>query len=88
MRLLFLQTQRETDRFLTVSGVQSTFAMKQWTLPLPPSGVLLPVEIKDWEYSSEDSHSQTFHLITLSLSLGVPVPRTTQCIRVVYLPQF
>jgi hypothetical protein len=34
------------------------------------------------------SHSQTSRLLTSSLSLGVPVPRTTQCIRGVYLPQF
>ena len=27
------------------------------------------------------SHSQTSFLLTSSLSLGVPVPRTTQCIR-------
>ena len=27
------------------------------------------------------SHSQTSRLLTSSLSLGVPVPRTTQCIR-------
>jgi hypothetical protein len=29
------------------------------------------------------SHSQTSRVLTLSLSLGVPVPRATQCIRVV-----
>jgi hypothetical protein len=29
------------------------------------------------------SHSQTSRLLTSSLSLGVPVPRATQCIRVV-----
>ncbi len=34
------------------------------------------------------SHSQTSRILTSSLSLGVPVPRTTQCIRGVYLPQF
>ena len=27
------------------------------------------------------SHSQTSRLLTSSLSLGVPVPRTTQCMR-------
>ena len=27
------------------------------------------------------SHSQTSHLLTSSLSLGVPVPRPTQCMR-------
>ncbi len=40
--------------------------MKQWTLPLPPSGVLFPVEIKDWEYSSEDDiQNNPFLSITL-----------------------
>ena len=29
------------------------------------------------------SHSQTSRLLTSSLSLGVPVPRATQCLRVV-----
>jgi hypothetical protein len=29
------------------------------------------------------SHSQTSRLLTSSLSLGVPVPRPTQCVRVV-----
>jgi hypothetical protein len=29
------------------------------------------------------SHSQTSRLLTSSLSLGVPVPRSTQCMRVV-----
>ncbi len=31
------------------------------------------------------SHSQTFRLLTSSLSLGIPVPRTTQCIRVMQI---
>ncbi len=30
---------------------------------------------------TQSSHSQTSRLLTSSLSLGVPVPRTTQCIR-------
>ncbi len=30
---------------------------------------------------THSSHSQTSRLLTSSLSLGVPVPRTTQCIR-------
>ena len=33
------------------------------------------------------SHSQTSRLLTSSLSLGVPVPRTTQCIRDVQIHQ-
>jgi hypothetical protein len=41
-----------------MSGITSTsgrlhsefisYVFKQWTFPLPPSGVLLPPEIKDW----------------------------------------
>ncbi len=51
IRLLFLQTHRETDHFFTSSGVR----------------------VK--------AHSQTSRLLTSSLSLGVPVPRATQCMR-------
>jgi hypothetical protein len=29
----------------------SACAIKQWTLPIPTRGVLLPPEIKDWQYS-------------------------------------
>ena len=34
------------------------------------------------------SHSQTSRLLTSSLSLGVPVPRPTQCLRGVKIPHF
>ena len=40
LRLLFLQTHRETDRFLS-SFRSSPCTIKQWTLPLPPRDVLL-----------------------------------------------
>ena len=33
------------------------------------------------------SHSQTSHLLSSSLSLGIPVPRATQCMRGTYIPQ-
>ena len=39
-----------------------------------------PIESKS---HSHPSHSQTSCLLTSSLSLGVPVPRPTQCVRVV-----
>jgi hypothetical protein len=34
------------------------------------------------------SHSQTSRLLTSSLSLGVPVPRPTQCMGGAYIPLF
>ncbi len=33
------------------------------------------------KYHTHPSHSQTSRLLTSSLSLGVPVPRPTQCLR-------
>ena len=100
VRLLFLQTHRETDRFFTASGVQ---------LPQPDRGyfhflrsVFLPqfksrvglilakaailritLNLDGAPITStthtHPSHSQTSRLLTSSLTLGVPVPRTTQC---------
>jgi hypothetical protein len=32
-------------------------------------------------YHTHPSHSQTSRLLTSSLSLGLPVPRPTQCVR-------
>ncbi len=100
IRLLFLQTHRETDRFSGSSGVQ---------LPEPNRGLfhfrraafsgILKVKVDNTltkttvlrvnlnidgspitsKTNTHPSHSQTSSLLTSSLSLGVPVPRSTQC---------
>ena len=103
VRLLFLQSHRETDRFFAASGVQSAqttsgmFHLRRAAfssglkskvrLPLAKSAVLhininldgAPIESKS---HTHPSHSQTSRLLTSSLSLGTPVPRPTQCVRV------
>jgi hypothetical protein len=101
VRLLFLQTHRETIRFFATSGVQ---------LAQPTSGifhflrVVFSVQLKAKVGSTLDkdedsrinlnidgvsitsrththlSHSRTSRLLTSSQSLGVPVPRATQCL--------
>jgi hypothetical protein len=104
VRLLFLQDHRETDRFFTVSGVQSTestsdqfhflravfsqYLKNKVGLGLPKVEALrinlnidgVPIASKS---HTHPSHSPTSRLLTSSLSLGVPVPRPTQCMRVV-----
>jgi hypothetical protein len=102
IRLLFLQVHRETDRFFTVSGVQSTqsnlgatsFHFRRTALLnhlkskcgliLAKTTVLrVNLNLDDAPIASHSqthpSHSQTSRLLTLSLSLGVPLPRPTQC---------
>jgi hypothetical protein len=100
VRLLFLQTHRETDLFFTVSGVQhvihdldqfhfhrAAFAQQLKSrdgLDLAKTTVLritlnldgAPIISKS---HTHPSHSQTSRLLTSSLSLGIPVPRVTQC---------
>ncbi len=102
VRLLFLQTHRETDRFLSASGVQpvqldrvmfhfrrATFSSglkskvgldlaKASALPINLNLDGAPIASKS---HTHPSHSQTSRLLTSSLSLGVPVPRPTQCVR-------
>jgi hypothetical protein len=102
VRLLFLQTHRETDRFFTASGVQSAQSSSEFfhfrraaflqqikskvDLVLAKTVVLrvvlnldgVPIASKS---HSHPSHSQTSRLLTSSLSLGLPVPRPTQCVR-------
>jgi hypothetical protein len=102
VRLLFLQTHRETDRFFTASGVQSAqsdrgqfhFRRAAFSQHLKSKvGLALakaealrfnlnidgtPIESKS---HTHPSHSQTSRLLTSSLSLVVPVPRPTQCMR-------
>jgi hypothetical protein len=100
VRLLFLQSHRETDRFFTVSGVQlppsdrgffhyhrSAFSVQhkstvgltlakmtdlRITLNLDGTPIISTSH-------THPSHSQTSRLLTTSLSLGIPVPRPTQC---------
>jgi hypothetical protein len=89
IRLLFLQTHRETDRFFRTSGVQlaqctscSVNLKTQVGSTLVKVAVLrINLNIDGFPITSKThthpSYSQTSRLLTLSLSLGVPVPRTT-----------
>jgi hypothetical protein len=102
VRLLFLQTHRETDRFFAVSGVQSaqstsgffhfrraafsTVLKSKVGLALVKAAALRIVLNLDGapivsKSHTHPSHSQTSRLLTSSLSLGLPVPRPTQCVR-------
>jgi hypothetical protein len=103
IRLLFLQTHRETDRFFAASGVplaQSTsggffhfrraafFAnlkSKSGNLLAKAAALRINLNLVGASIASKShthpSHSQTSRLLTSSLSLGVPVPRPTQCMR-------
>ena len=90
--LLFLQTHREPDRFFAASGVQlpqctsGLFHFRRTTF----SSHLINLNLDGAPITSRThthpSHSQTFRLLTSSLSLGVPVPRDTQCTKVRVLP--
>ncbi len=103
VRLLFLQTHRETDRFFADSGVQvaqstsgqfhfrrATFTQQfknRVDLTLTKTVALrITINLHGTPITSKShthpSHSQTSRLLTSSLSLGIPVPRATQCIRV------
>jgi hypothetical protein len=99
VRLLFLQTHRETDPFFATSGVLSvqsdrgffhylhaTFSdqlknkvgltlAKAVTLRITLNLDGAPISTSH----THPSHSQTSRLLTSSLSLGIPVPRGTQC---------
>jgi hypothetical protein len=48
IRLLFLQTHRETDRFFS--------SIKQWTFPLPPCGVLFSDKSNSRQHHRQDCH--------------------------------
>ena len=96
--LLFLQTHRETDRFLAASGVQlaqTNFHFRRTTFSsqlkskvghilAKAAALRIMLNIDGAPIASRShthpSHTQNSRLLTSSLSLGVPVPRATQCI--------
>jgi hypothetical protein len=102
IRLLFLQSHRETDHFSTVSGVQSAqsnlgssyfhfrrvvfssiLKLKCGNILVKTAVLRINLNLDGTPITSQShthpSHSQTSRLLTSSLSLGVPVPRSTQC---------
>jgi hypothetical protein len=100
VRLLFLQSHRETDRFFTASGVLSDQSdcgffhyrraalsdqlKSKVGLALAKAAALrITLNLDGAPIISTShthpSHSQTSRLLTSSLSLGIPVPRATQC---------
>jgi hypothetical protein len=104
IRLLFLQTHRETDRFFASSGIQSAqsklgssyshFRLVAFSSMLKSKcgnileqAVALSIKLNIdgspiiSQSHTHPSHSQSSRLLTSSLSLGVPVPRSTQCMR-------
>jgi hypothetical protein len=88
VRLLFLQAHRETDRFFAASAPHGflTSAQGKSCLALTKAAALrinlnldgAPIASKS---HTHPSYSQTSRLLTSSLSLGLPVPRPTQCVR-------
>ena len=93
IRLLFLQAHRDTDRFFAASGVQlaqtdrgffhyrrsvffSNLKSKTGTLLAKAAALRITLNLDGAPITS-----QTSRLFTSSLSLGVPVPRPTQCMR-------
>jgi hypothetical protein len=102
VRLLFLQTHRETDRFFAASGVQfpqtnrgmfyyrraafsAQFKSKVGLVLDKTAALRITLNLDGCPIISKShthpSHSQTSRLLTSSLSLGIPVPRSTQCMR-------
>ncbi len=102
IRILFLQSHRETDSFFTVSGVLSAQSDRGFfhyrrvafssMLKFRVGNILTKVVVLRINLNidgspivskshTHSSHSQTSRLLTSSLSLGVPVPRPTQCLR-------
>jgi hypothetical protein len=73
VRLLFLQTHRETDCFFTSSGVQSAQSDRD---QFHFRRVAFLRQLK-----SKVDLTLPKASATSSLSLGVPVPRPTQCVR-------
>jgi hypothetical protein len=102
IRLLFLQTHRETDRFFAASGVplaQTTCGLSHYrraafssmlksrvgNILAKAAALRINLNLDGAPIASKShtnpSHSQTSRLLTSSLSLGVPVPRPTQCMQ-------
>ncbi len=101
VRLLFLQSHRETDCFFSTSGVLSAqsdrgffhYRRAAFSAQLKTKLVCLllrrvlriMINLDGTPIVSTShthpSHSQTSRLLTSSLSLGIPVPRATQCMR-------
>jgi hypothetical protein len=102
VRLLFLQSHRETDRFFAASGVQlaqthrgmfhfrraafsSSLKAKVGSTLTKAAVLRVNLNIDGVPITSRThthpSHSQASRLLTSSVSLGVPVPRATQCMR-------
>jgi hypothetical protein len=105
IRLLFLQTHRETDRFFEASGVQSAqsnlgssyfhlhdaafssfLKSRVGNIISKASALRVNLNLDGAPIASSShthpSHSQTSRFLNSSLSLGVPVPRPTQCMGV------
>ena len=102
VRLLFLQTHRETDRFFAVSGVQlaqtdrgifhyrrvafsSMLKSMVGNILAKAAALRVTLNLDGAPITSKShthlTHSQSSRLLTSSLSLGVPVPRATQCMK-------
>ena len=97
--LLFLQAPRETDRFLTTSGVHlastnfhfrrspfsSQLKSKVGNILAKATALRIVLNIDGTPIVSRShthpSHTQNSRLLTSSVSLGDPVPHTTQCRR-------
>jgi hypothetical protein len=102
IRLLFLQSHRETDRFFVASRVQSAqsnlgssyfhfrrtafssiLKSKYGLILAKTTASRINLNLDGAPITSQShthpSYSQTYRLLISSLSLGVPVPRSTQC---------
>jgi hypothetical protein len=106
VRLLFLQSHRETDRFFVASGIQSAQSTSVFHfrraaflsglkskvgLALSKAAVLRVVLNLDGapiasKSHTHPSHSQTSHLLTSSLSLGLPSIHNKQTSAVSFMP--
>jgi hypothetical protein len=86
VRLLFLQAHQETDRFFAASGVQLTQSTNgQFHFRRTVFSSQLKSKIGNILARRKAAALRiTLNIdstLTSSLSLGVPVPRTTQCMR-------